>query len=158
MALKGDRRILMDEVRYACNVQVTAANIGVVAIYTGSGPSGVNPDGSGYTVTVSTASASGAVPAGLVMHPVVSGLDETRYRLNAYNGERRLGDKTTLLKKGSVWTDRLKTGDTPGQGSGAYLAASGLLTVTSGVGIPQVGVFGSQKTSDGFALVHFDIY
>lgn len=156
--LKGDRRLLLDEIRYSCNVAVTPANVGVVAVYTGSGASGVNPDSSGYTVTVSTSNPSGFVPAGLVLHPVVSGLDESRYHLNAFNGERRLGDKTWLAKKGSVYTDRIKAGDTPSQGAAAYLAASGLLSTTSGAGIPQVGVFGSLKNSDGFALLHFDIY
>lgn len=152
MALKGERRILLDEIRYKCDV---AADRGVILVHSGNGSSGINPD-SGYLATLpGTGSVSGLVPVGLLLNDVVS-LDETRYHLNRYKMEERAGGKVTLLKRGWVWTDKLKSGDTPVDGGTAYLGASGKVSTTS-TNAATVGKFGSQVTSDGFILLNVDI-
>ena len=152
MALKGERRVLLDESRFKCD---TATNRGVILVYSGSGGSGINPD-SGYLATLpGTGSVSGLVPVGLLLNDVVS-LDESRYHLNRYKTEERVNGKCTLLKKGFVWTDAVKSGDTPSQGVSAYLAASGQVSTTS-TNAALIGKFGSQKTSDGFVLLQVDL-
>lgn len=154
MALKSDRRIVVDEIKYKCDV---AASKGVILAYSGSGSNNLSPDTSGFLVTLpGTGSQSGIYPAGLLLEDVVS-LDETRYSLNRYKLEERVGGKVWLLKKGYVWTNKVKSGDTPTQGAPAYLAPNGEVTTTSGTGVAQVGNFGSRKDADGFALLNVDI-
>lgn len=154
MAIKQDCRILLDNIQYKCDATGVK---GLILAYSGSGSNSIHQDGAGYLVTVpGTGSQSGVLPAGLLLEDVVS-QDETRFPLNRYKLETRVGGKVRLLKKGYVWTDKIKSGDTPSQGAAAYLAPNGEVTTTSATGVAQVGTFGGRKDSDGFALLNVDI-
>lgn len=153
MALKGERRVVVDEIRYRCT---SATERGVVLVYNGSGSDEVGPDNSGFLVVLpGTGSVSGLVPAGVLGNDMVT-QDETRYPLNKYKLEGRTGGKCYMIKKGWLYTDKVKSGDTPSQGLPAYVAPSGELSTTS-TNAAQVGTFGSRVDTDGFVLLNVDI-
>lgn len=153
MALKGDRHILYDDIRWFCN-DVTER--GVVLVHSGSGGSGVSMDNVLNLVTLpGTGSVSGLLPAGLLLNDFVS-VDESRFHINFQKDEQRIGSKAHLLKKGWVYTDKLVSGNTPSAGAPAYLGASGKVSTTS-TNAARVGTFKGYKDSDGFVLVEIDI-
>lgn len=153
MALKGDRHILYDDIRYFCN-DVTER--GVVLVHSGSGSSGVNLDDTLNLVTLpGTGSVSGLKPAGLLLNDFVN-IDESRYPINYNKDEQRIGTKAHLLKKGWVYTDQLVSGNTPGAGDAAYLGASGKVSTTS-TNAARVGTFKGRKDGNGFVSVEIDI-
>lgn len=153
MALKGDRHILYDDIRWFCN-DVTER--GVILVHSGSGASGVSMDDTLNLVTLpGTGSVSGLLPAGLLLNDFVN-IDESRFHINFQKDEQRIGNKAHLLKKGWVFTDQLVTGNTPSAGVPAYLGASGKISTTSTVAA-RVGTFKGRKDGDGFVLVEIDI-
>lgn len=153
MALKGERRILLDNINYRCNV---ATERGVILVHSGSGANEVSPDDLLHLVTLpGTGSVSGLVPAGLLLNDFVT-QDETRFPLNRYKSEERTGGKAHMLKKGTVWTDNVKSGDVPTQGLSAYLAPSGEVSTTS-TNAALIGKFGSRKDADGFVMLEVNI-
>lgn len=154
MALKGDRHILQDDISYFCN-DVTER--GVILVYSGSGGSGTSLDNILNLVTLpGTGSVSGLKPAGLLLNDFVN-VDETRYHINFAKDEQRIGSKAHLLKKGWVFTNKLKTGDTPGQGDTAYLAPSGEVSTSSANSAAQVGKFGGRKDPNNYVRVDVNL-
>lgn len=153
MALKGERHILYDDIRYFCN---DVAERGVILVHSGSGGSGTSLENTLDVVYLpGTGSISGLLPAGLLLNDMVN-VDEGRYRLNPMKDENRIGGKCTLLKKGWVHTDDLKSGDTPYAGAPAYLAPSGKVSTTS-TNAARIGTFKGVKHTDGFVLLEVDI-
>lgn len=154
MALKGDRHILYDDIRWFCNDEVER---GGILVHSGSGASGVSMDDTLNLVTVpGTGSVSGLLPAGLLLNDFVN-LDESRFHLNRHRDEQRLGSKAHLLKKGWVFTNKLVSGNTPKAGDPAYLGASGYVSTSSANSAAQVGTFKGRKDGDGYVLVEVDI-
>ncbi len=152
MALKGDRHILYDDIKYFCN-DVTER--GVVLVHSGSGSSGLNMDDNTLNVVYLASNPSGLKPAGLLLNDFVN-VDETRYHINFHKDEQRIGSKAHLLKKGWVVTN--KVSGTPGAGDTAYLSSNGTIApgqVNSGA--PTVGKWKSKKDSDGYAVLEVDI-
>jgi len=105
------------------------------------------------------ASASGAVPKGILLQTVSAVMCATRDFINYENGEIRPADKCTLVTKGFVVTDMI-TG-TPTVGGIAYLGASGLISTTSGsfggTATAQIGRFETTVDAAGFARVTINI-
>ena len=153
MALKSDRVESYTDISFFCN-DTTAERGGVVVHSTGTSSSGVAMDDPNAVVTYA-ASASGRVPAGLLLNDVVN-LDLTRQHINWYRDEVQTGGKVTLLRQGQVTTDMIVPGVVPAPGSGAYLGASGLLTTVTTPGA-KVGTFLSAKDSDGYAKVDINL-
>jgi hypothetical protein len=154
MALKGDRHIVYDDIRWFCNDEVER---GVILVHSGSGGSGVSMDDTTNLVTVpGTGSVSGLLPAGLLLNDFVT-LDETRFHLNKHKDEMRTGSKAHLLKKGWVFTNKLVSGNTPSAGAPAYLGASGNVSTSSADSAARVGTFKGRKDGDGYVLVEIDI-
>lgn len=152
--LKGDRHLLYDDIRWFCN---DVAERGVILAHSGSGASGVSLDDTLNLVYLpGTGSVSGLLPAGLLINDFVD-IDETRYHINHHKDEVRVGGKAHLLKRGWVYTDKLKSGDTPKAGDAAYLAPSGEVSKTQATGAAQVGTFKGRKDADGFVLLEVDI-
>lgn len=154
MALKSDRVESYTDISFFCN-DATAERGGVVVHATGAVTgSGVAMDDPNAVVTYA-ASASGRVPAGLLLNDVVN-LDLTRQHINWYRDEVQTGGKVTLLRQGQVTTNMIVAGVSPVPGSGAYLGASGLLTTATTPGA-KVGTFLSAKDSDGYAKVDINL-
>lgn len=153
MALKPDRHLFYDDIRWFCN-DVTER--GVILVHSGSGASGTSMDDTTNLVTLpGTGSVSGLSPAGLLLNDFVD-IDESRFHINFQKDEMRVGSKAHLLKKGWVHTDQLKSGDTPYAGLPAYLGASGKVSTTS-TNAARVGTFKGRKDSLGFVLLEVDI-
>lgn len=153
MALKSDRVESYTDISFFCN-DATAERGGVVVHATGTSGSGVAMDDPNAVVTYA-ASASGRVPAGLLLNDVVD-LDLTRQHINWYRDEVQTGGKVTLLRQGQVTTNMIVNGVQPVPGSGAYLGANGKLTTATTPGA-RVGTFLSAKDSDGFAKVDINL-
>lgn len=153
MALKSDRIEAYTDISYFCN-DTTAERGGIVVFATGVAGSGTAMDAAGAVVTYA-ASASGRVPAGLLLNDVVS-LDLTRQHINWHRDEVQTGSKVTLLRQGQVTTDSIVSGVTVGPGSGAYVGANGDLTTVS-TNSTKVGMFLSAKDADGYAKVDINI-
>jgi hypothetical protein len=153
MALKNDRHLLYDDIRYFCN-DVTER--GVILCHSGSGGSGVSLDNILDLVYLCTGQVSGVKPAGLLINDIVD-VDETRFHINYAKDEMRVGSKCHLLKKGWVITDKLVSGQTPKAGDPAYLAPSGSVTTSSANSAPRVGTFKNRKDGNNFVTLEVDI-
>jgi len=152
--LKADRVILETDISMSCP---TVAERGLVLC--------LKTDGSGAAIGDTAAvadllaSPSGKAVAGLLMCDVVN-VDTTRYRLNAHKDEVAIGNRVTLLRKGSVVTNEY-TG-TPKFGDTAYLTANGILTPTlSATGgllaTPKVGQFKSGPDEAGYVKLDVNL-
>lgn len=154
MGLKGDRVILETDITMTCD---SVASRGVTLVIK-TGGSGVNlGDTAGAADLV--ANPSGYKVAGLLLNDVVD-VDTTRYHLNFHKDERLVGQRSTLLRKGRVTTD--KVSGTPTAGATAYLTTNGNLTptvsATGGVtATPKVGVFAGALDENGFAAVDINL-
>lgn len=153
MALKSDRIEAYTDISFFCN-DTTAERGGIVVFATGVAGSGAAMDDANAVVTYA-ASASGRVPAGLLLNDVVS-LDLTRQHINWHKDEVQTGSKVTLLRQGQVTTDSIVAGVTVGPGSGAYVGANGDLTTVS-TNSTRVGTFLSAKDADGYAKVDINL-
>jgi len=101
------------------------------------------------------ASASGAVPKGILLHPVNPVMSATRDFKNYANMEIRPGEKCVLLRKGWFVTDMLS--GTPAVGGTAYVGPTGLIKTTQDAGAVAIGRFETTVDADGFAKVYVDI-
>jgi hypothetical protein len=153
MALKSDRIEAYTDISFFCN-DATAERGGIVVHSTATSGAGVAMDDSNAVVTYA-ATASGRLPAGLLLNDVVS-LDLTRQHINWHRDEVQTGSKVTLLRQGQVTTNLIVGGVTVGPGSGAYVGASGYLTTVSTNSV-KVGTFLSTKDADGYAKVDINL-
>lgn len=154
MALKGPRDVVQTDIMRTCDV---AAVAGQVLVNTTSG-SGVSQGDSRGVSTVS-ASSSGKVVTGIVMHKVRV-LDETTQHRNFHNGEMLTNEPCTQMVKGWLVTNIIV--GTPAVGGTAYLSSSGYLTPTVDangglVATPKVGRFESIKDADGYVKVSVEV-
>ena len=101
------------------------------------------------------ASASGAVPKGILLHPVNPAMSATRDFKNYANMEIRPGEKCVLLRKGWLVSDKLI--GTPAVGGIAYVGPSGFIKTTQDTGAKVVGRFETTVDADGFAKIYIDI-
>lgn len=153
MALKSDRVEAYTDISFFCN-DSTAERGGIMVHATGVAGSGTAMDSPGAVVTYA-ASASGRVPAGLLLNDVVS-LDLTRQHINWHRDEVQTGSKVSLLRQGQVTTNLIAAGVTVGPGSGAYVGANGYLTTVATNSV-KVGTFLSAKDADGYAKVDINL-
>lgn len=76
-------------------------------------------------------------------------------------GQRYVGEKVGIIRKGFVTTDQIFPGIYPSGGTLAYAASGGLIGDGSSVGAGQSGVvigqFNGPKDSDGYAEVYIDV-
>lgn len=149
MALKPDRIESLVDISFFMNEAQTRGGIATLS----TGGSGVAMDDSAAVVTYA-ASASGAVPMGILLNDVVD-IDLTRQHINFHKDEVPVGNKVTLLRAGQVTTDKID--GTPSAGDSAYVSVSGLLSDTQASGAVKVGTFLSSKDADGFAKVSVNI-
>lgn len=154
MALKGDRVIIETDISLTCE---SVAERGVILCKHTDGSGAAIGDLAGKADLY--ASASGKKPAGLLMGDVVN-VDLTRYKLNQHKDEVPVGNRVTLLRKGSVVTNKV-TG-TPAFGDKAYLTSNGVLTPTLSstgglVATPLIGEFKGGLDEAGYVKVDINL-
>lgn len=154
MALKGARHIDPYGTNIEFFMNVTGER-GIVLVHDTSG-SGEALDQGVAVVKIPTGTASGTVPAGLLMGDVVN-KDLTQTHLNSYKDEVQVGSKVCLLRKGWVVTNMITNGVAPTAGSDAYCDQDGKLRITNTGGLTKVGKFLSSKDEDGYAKVEINI-
>jgi hypothetical protein len=133
----------------------TIGDRGGVVVYNGNGGAGSSMDDADAVVIYPTGSPSGTAPAGVLLNDVVN-LDLTRQHINYHKDEVQKGGKVALLRRGSVVTDSLASGQTPVAGQDAYYDGAGDLTTVSTNSV-KVGTFLGQKDSDGYVKVDINI-
>lgn len=156
MALKGQRDIKRDDVRYTCPT-VAVRGLGLVVKTAGSGT--IQGDTAGECDLV--ANPSGYKFAGLLLNDVVN-VDQTKYKLNQHKDEVQINSRVRLLRGGVVITDKLKSGDAPTDGEVAYLTANGEFTKTVSstggvVATPVAGVFRGLKDESGYIPIEINV-
>lgn len=166
MALKG--HLLQNENYVDCYSYVMnetgAAGLVVVHNITGqSGTGGIMDDSDSIVKLPDVAYTSGEYPAGVLLSSVVN-LDLTRQHLNQYKREVQVGGKVDVMKVGSIVTDNLAAGVTPGPGDKAFGTTNGRFTTLAtalqtqaGVAVRAVGTFRSAKDSDGYCRIDIHV-
>ncbi len=141
MALKPDRIELPSgsRIKYFMNA---VAERGIIVNL--DSPGGAGMDNPASTVSVPTGPSG--KPAGVLMNDVVD-LNLVRQHLNQHVDE---------VKDGMVYTNRLKSGDSPNAGDAAYYTTNGEFT-SSVTDSDRVGTFGGPKDSDGYVEVEVKI-
>lgn len=158
MALRENRKIYQDEVRFSCE---SAGTPGVVLCFKTAG-SGINLDLTAAECDL-YADPSGKKPAGVLMHEVLaSTFDDTRYHRNFHQSPAptKAGEPCYMATEAKLVTDKVTGSPTPG--ATAYLTADGVVTPTKSatgglVATPPVGTFLSGKDADGYAEVHYKL-
>lgn len=150
--LKPDRHIDPFATEITLKFNATA-EAGTLMTYSAPGSGSAVPDETGGTVAVGPASPSGALVAGLLMHPFVA-YDPLLHR-NVYKVTQYPGDKATLLRRGWVTTNVVASGAAPDSGKAAYLGANGKVT-DAGPG-PKVGQFMSRLDEQGYCRLLVDL-
>jgi len=158
MALKPLRKV--DEGQDISNVMralptgVTKLERGVI-VTRDTSYSGTGKVGDGNNV-VEVPTGTGGTPVGLLATDVVDiDLSEYPHFGRMHRDEVPLCSPVNLVTHGYVFTDRLKTGDTPSAHDPAYFTADGELTTTAGSA--RVGTFRGVKDSDGYVGVDVDL-
>lgn len=152
MALKGDRVELDTLTTFYIN---ETGDPGLLVCFL-SGASGAALDSSSAVVGVASDS-SGAKPAGILLNQVVN-IDLSKFQLDGYKDQIQVGQKCTILRKGRVVTNNIRSGNSPAVGETAYFDDNGALTNTnSGFGSDPVGKWLSSKDSDGYATIDINI-
>lgn len=154
MALKADRIVIDTDVTLTCE---SAASRGVTLVHLTAGSGIALGDSAGKADL--KADPSGYKVAGILMNDVVS-IDETLYHRNFHKDTTKVAERCTILRKGTVTTDKV-TGS-PTAGSTAYLTANGVLTPTKSttgglVATPPVGEFKGLKDENGYAKVDINL-
>lgn len=102
------------------------------------------------------ADGSGAVALGILKQDVNPPMTATRDFPDLQSGEKRPGDKVTLVRKGWMVTDMVSGAVTAG--ATLYLGDSGYMTATQvSAGHPVVGRIETTRDSDNFLTVFMDI-
>jgi len=156
MALREDREIYQDTIKYTCDVVAERGSTLVVS----TAGSGVALGESAGVATLAS-NPSGYKVAGMLLGDVVS-VDETRYHRNFHKDEQKTGERVRLLRHGVVTTDKLHAGYSPTDGSTAYLTSSGTLRSSADasggiVATPKVGEFKGLKDESGFICVEVNL-
>lgn len=152
--LRPDRLVIEEDGHSYTLSDVAERGVGVC--YSTAGSGAVIGDTNGkVTLKVDP---SGSLFAGILMNDFVN-IDETRYRVNIHKEEQVIGDVARVLRKGWVYTDKLKSGDAPTVGEKAYLTANGTFTKTSlgAIATPLAGEFGGKKDEDGYIKIVIDL-
>lgn len=152
MALKPDRVESFTDISFFMN---TTGDRGGVVVYNGSGGVGSSMDDADAVVIYPTGSPSGTAPAGVLLNDVVD-LDLTRQHINYHKDEVQKGGKVALLRRGTVVTNMLASGQSPVAGDDAYYDGAGDFTTVSTNSV-KVGTFLGQKDSDGYIKVDINI-
>lgn len=151
MALKPDRRVVVDDISYFMN---ETGQRGIIVVHN-TGGSGAAMDDAGATVkipSVLNTDVTSGNPAGLLLCDVVN-IDLTRQHLNQHKDEVQKGSKVTLLRNGWVVTNMYS--GTPTVGAKAYYTLTGKLTPSTGSA--QVGRFLGVPDADGYVKVDINI-
>ena len=157
MALKPDREYNeTTDLRYHWSdvVAQATAEKGGIACQEGVS-SGVAMDASGNIVQY-RANGSGGVPVGVLLQDVNPVMSATRDFPDLQSGEKRPGDKVTLLRKGFCTTDTIS--GTITAGGTLYVGDSGNLTgnlISAGHAV--VGRIETTADANGFVTVFIDI-
>jgi hypothetical protein len=151
MALKPDRVELLTDISFFMND--VAVRGGVVSANTSASGVGVSMDDANAVVAYA-ASASGALPVGILLNDVVD-LDLTRQHINWHKDEVQKGGKVTVLRQGQVTTNMVD--GTPSAGADAFVADNGVISSVQAAGAVKVGQFLSAVDSDGYAKVSVNL-
>ncbi len=162
MALKPAYEALVWETSFFCNSTVERGT--VVLAYTGTVGSGQALDSFNQLVVVNGLAYTGVpanplYPQGILWNTFVN-KDLTQQTLNYLKHETQVGDKASIIRKGTVVTNAIYPGSSAAiqPGCPAYLAQSGLITPTlAGATQPQIGNFLSRPDSDGYAKVYINL-
>lgn len=131
-----------------------------VVLSVGTAGSGVAIDNS-FNVAVVAPVASGSKPLGILLDEFVN-IDLTRFPINWHKQQAASGDKASICQKGYVTTDKI-VASSINAGDFAVLYNNGVLSGVAPdaswnhVANPKVGVFRTNKDSDGFATVYVDL-
>jgi hypothetical protein len=147
MALKGDRNVLETDISFFINVEAEKGEL----VHLSTGGSGAAMDNSNALAVTVTGDAQ--KPLGILLNDVVD-IDQTRQHINWHKDEVQKGGKCTILRKGTVVTDKV-TGS-PAAGSIAYVNTDGTIGAQVGNSV-AVGRFLSSKDSDGYAKVAINL-
>jgi hypothetical protein len=158
MAIKSDRYEFQTDVSFFMNE--VAERGGIATLAASSTPSGAAMDSSANVVTY-VANPSGKVPIGILLNDMVN-IDLTRQHINWHKDEVQKGGKVTILRKGYVVTNKISTSGTPAAGDKAYVAESGLISLSGkaislDAGAVAIGRFLTAKDSDGYAKVEINL-
>ena len=151
MALKPDRVELLTDISFFMNDVATRG--GVVSANTAASGVGVSMDDANAVVEYA-ASASGALPVGILLNDVVD-LDLTRQHINWHRDEVQKGGKVTVLRQGQVTTNVVD--GTPAAGADAFVADNGVISTVQAAGAVKIGQFLSAVDSDGYAKVSVNL-
>jgi len=152
MALKPDRVESFTDISFFMN---TAGDRGGVVVFGSGGGLGSSMDDADAVVAYPTGTPSGTAPAGVLLNDVVD-LDLTRQHINYHKDEVQKGGKVALLRRGSVVTNMLASGQSPIAGDDAYYDGAGNFTTVATNSV-KVGTFLGQKDSDGYIKVDINI-
>jgi hypothetical protein len=151
MALKPDRVELLTDISFFMND--VAVRGGVVSANTSASGVGVSMDDANAVVEYA-ASASGALPVGILLNDVVD-LDLTRQHIYWHKDEVQKGGKVTVLRQGQVTTNMVD--GTPSAGADAFVADNGVISSVQAAGAVKVCQFLSAVDSDGYAKVSVNL-
>ena len=161
MALKPDRIESFTDISFFMN---SVAERGGVCVLRTAG-SGAAMDQSEASVVPSGSTASGTYPIGVLMNDMVN-KDLSQTHINQHKDEVQLGGKVTMLRRGQITTNAIRTGVTPTAGMPAYYQPGtlfgntnvfGFTTVNQGNATPVVGRFLSTKDEDGYCKIDINM-
>ena len=152
MALKPDRKVFAENIRWKSEAAVTAG----AALTTGTQPSGA---GVGQATNLAApvarmytgAPATGTKFVGIAMDDVVNFDTAVTPRTSYPPTTRKVGEPFLVGESVEVWTNMI-TG-TPALEGDAYLAADSTFGTTAVNGNGVVGKWKSTKDADGYALL-----
>jgi hypothetical protein len=152
MTIKGLRRVIEDTVLYTASGTITQG--GVWRMSTDAADVCL-PAGSGASIFLLGIGRETVIarPAGPLAGTAGGTFTEST-PLFQEAGTRYVGEKVSVIKRGTIVTDQINEGSTPTIGHLAY-AGSGALIATTGNLV--IGRFETAKDSDGFARVFIDI-
>lgn len=156
MALKADRRVFAENIRYISDAAVTKG----AALTTGAQPSGAGVGQATNEAAPVAAMYTGAPPSGtkfvgLSLDAVVA-IDTTVTPRTSYPvTTRKVGEPFCVLESGEVWTNMI-TG-TPALFGDAYLATASTFGTAAVNGNAAVGKWMSTKDTNGYALLQIRV-